>query len=165
METTTLADRLEQLKTLNMEQLRIRYRQLFGEDHPTKHRQVLIRHIAWRLQSLGEGGLSERARNRAEELASNADIRVLIPRNLARRRPPERRPSRDPRLPAEGTLLRRSYQGRGIEVRILADGFEYETLRYESLSAIAAKVTGTRWNGFLFFGLADRGKTGRRSRR
>ena len=62
-------------------------------------------------------------------------------------------PARDPRLPAAGTLLKRSYGQQSVEVRVHEDGFEYNGKSYASLSAIALQVTGTRWNGFLFFGL------------
>ena len=55
-----------------------------------------------------------------------------------------------------GTLLTRRLGDRQIVVKVLTDGFEYESRRYRSLSAIAREVTGTRWNGLLFFGLAER---------
>jgi Protein of unknown function (DUF2924) len=64
-----------------------------------------------------------------------------------------RGPVRDPRRPGVGTILQRRYQDRTIAVKILADGFEYDGKTYDSLSSIASSVTGTRWNGFSFFGL------------
>jgi hypothetical protein len=60
---------------------------------------------------------------------------------------------RDSRLPAPGTLLTRDFKGRTHVVKVLTDGFEYEGRTYRSLSAIAGEIAGTRWNGFLFFGL------------
>jgi hypothetical protein len=68
-----------------------------------------------------------------------------------------RGPVRDPRLPAEGTILQRPYQDRTITVTILAEGFEHNGKIYESLSSIASSVTGTRWNGITFFGLSKKG--------
>ena len=65
-------------------------------------------------------------------------------------------PQRDRRLPPPGTLLTRRIDNRQIVVKVLEAGFEFETRRYGSLSAIAREVTGTRWNGLLFFGLAER---------
>ena len=65
-------------------------------------------------------------------------------------------PQRDRRLPPPGTLLTRRLDNRQIVVKVLEEGFEFETRRYGSLSAIAREVTGTRWNGLLFFGLAER---------
>lgn len=65
--------------------------------------------------------------------------------------------SRDRRLPLTGTLLAREYNGQSVVVKVLDEGFEYEGRRYKSLSAIAREVTGTKWNGFLFFSLAGDG--------
>ena len=65
--------------------------------------------------------------------------------------------SRDPRLPLPGTLLAREFQGRDIVVKVLDNGFEFDGRRYKSLSAIAKEVTGSKWNGFLFFGIAGSG--------
>ncbi len=61
-------------------QLREKYVEVFGEATVTKNRTWLVRRIAWRLQALAEGDLSERARDRAAELARDADLRVLPPR-------------------------------------------------------------------------------------
>jgi hypothetical protein len=55
-----------------------------------------------------------------------------------------------------GTLLTRRHKGRDIVVKVLVDGFEYQSRHYGSLSAIALVVTGTRWNGLLFLGLTER---------
>jgi hypothetical protein len=55
-----------------------RYAELFGEKDRSRHKVYLIRRIAWRLQALAEGDLSERARRRAEELADDAEVRVAL---------------------------------------------------------------------------------------
>jgi len=68
---------------------------------------------------------------------------------------------RDPRVPPVGTVLRRVFEGKACEVTVCAEGFQYEGRRYKSLSAIATEIAGTRWNGFLFFGLKKRGESGR----
>src|SRR5437660_3720523 len=68
------------LQRLTMQELRIRYAELFGESTAVKNRTWLLRRVAWRLQSLAEGDLSERARRRAAELANDADLRTTIPR-------------------------------------------------------------------------------------
>ncbi len=65
---------------------------------------------------------------------------------------------RDRRLPIPGTVLTREYNGARIAVRVLARGFEYDSRTYRSLSAIAREVTGSHWNGYLFFGLTGNGK-------
>ena len=63
---------MEQLQRMPIEQLRQRYRELFGEQSHTKHKQHLIRRIGWRLQVLAHGDLSERARQRALALGFRA---------------------------------------------------------------------------------------------
>jgi len=134
--------------------LKSRYLELFGEESMSSNHAHLFRRIAWRLQALSEGDLSQRARERAAALAVDVDLRVYAPRKfwheLAAASPGAHR---DPRLPSVGTVLERQYQGRTIAVKILADGFEYDGKTYDSLSSIASSVTGTRWNGFSFFGL------------
>jgi hypothetical protein len=150
---------IEQLQRLQIHQLRERYREVFAEETWTNHKQHLVRRIAWRLQMLAQGDLSERARQRALDIANDADLRIQIPtRWLSRTNPAEsgRKSRHDGRVPAVGTVLTRLYQGRQIAVTVLPDGFEYEGRHYGSLSAIASEVTGTRWNGLLFFGLTKR---------
>ena len=65
---------------------------------------------------------------------------------------------RDPRLPAPGTLLKRTFGKKEHAVRVLEDGFKYNDKPYRSLSAIAREITGTSWNGFGFFGLLAKEK-------
>ena len=156
-------ERLHQLKTAA---LRTCYREVLGEESRSSNRQSLLRRIAWRLQAKAEGDLSERARRRALEIADDADLRLRAPKDfLAVGAPspvgasPDRIGSRrDACLPVPGTVLTRQYRNRRIVVTVLDDAFEYQSRRYRSLSAIAREVTGTRWNGLLFFGLAKRGK-------
>ncbi len=51
-----------------------------------------------------------------------------------------------------GSLIVKKYKDQTIVVKVLNDGFEYDSRRFTSLSAIAGEITGTRWNGFAFFG-------------
>ncbi len=139
------------------------YAEVFGEATPAHNKTWLIRRIAWRLQALAEGDLSERARRRAEELANDADLRLNPPRpktgrhaRRRRRRPsPVRRATH--RLPPAGSVLTRVYRGQTLQVRVLADGFEFEGAVYPSLSAVAKAITGSHCNGFLFFRLTGKG--------
>ena len=154
---------IEQLRGLTVAALKIRFRELFGEESKSSNKQFLFRRIAWRMQANAEGDLSERARRRASEIASDADLRTRAPKGFVTETPCDgersvghSRPQRDWRLPAPGTLLTRRLEDRQIVVKVLGDGFEYESRRYRSLSAIAREVTGTRWNGLLFFGLTER---------
>jgi len=150
---------IESLRNLKTSELRTRYRDVFGEASPSFNRAHLFRRIAWRLQAEAEQDLSERARRRAAQLANDSDLRLRAPRSfwgeVERNGEP---PNRDPRLPPTGTALERAYQGQILRVTVLANGFEYHGKNYASLSAIAHRVTGTRWNGFHFFGLKQEWK-------
>jgi len=152
---------VENLRRASVTSLQKRYRELFHQEARSRHREHLFRKIVWRLQALAEGELSERARVRAQEIANDADLRILAPRDFFNTsgQPVEIIPGKqskklnDPRLPMVGTMLRRSWKGRTILVEVLANGFRYENRQFPSLSNIALEVTGTRWNGFSFFGL------------
>ena len=158
---------VEKLRRASVSSLQTRYRELFQQEARSRHREHLFRKIVWRLQALAEGELSERARVRAQEIANDADLRILAPRDFFNTsgQPVEIIPGKqskklnDPRLPMVGTMLRRSWKGRTILVEVLANGFRYENRQFPSLSNIALEVTGTRWNGFSFFGLMR--KTGK----
>src|SRR5262249_42720142 len=68
------------LDRLSVPELRHRYAALFGEPSWVANRAWLVKRIAWRMQALAEGDLSERARRRAAELANDADLRLGPPR-------------------------------------------------------------------------------------
>ena len=153
---------IEALQEMRIPALKRRYQELFGEESKSANKQFLVRRLAYRLQANAEGDLSERARRRAAEIADDRDLRVRAPGEFRARSDSgpsihdRSRPPVDRRLPGPGALLTRRVGYRQIVVKVLKDGFEYESRRYGSLSAIAREVTGTRWNGLLFFGLTER---------
>jgi len=162
--TDDLRQAIGELEGMAVAGLRERYAEVFGEPTRSGNRRWLVRRIAWRLQAQEEGGLSERARRRAAELGRDADIRLRPPEWVNAAPPPGdlRTASgrlcakRDDRLPAPGTVLTRRYKGREHRVTVLPGGFEYEGRAFKSLSAVAHAITGSHWNGMLFFGLAKR---------
>jgi hypothetical protein len=147
------------LRAMSVGQLCERYAELFGEACRTRHKAYLIRRIAWRLQALAEGDLSERARRRAEELANDAEVRVTPPRDFDHRLRPGRTSTKptigspDCRLPSPGTAIVRKYKGQTLRVLVLPDGLEFDGSRYKSLSAVARTITGSHCNGYRFFRL------------
>jgi len=149
------------LRRMTLAELRVRYAKVFGEATRSRHKPHLIRRIAWQLQALAEGDLSERARKRAAELAADTDVRLTAPTTPAASREPSSVThvefSQDSRLPAPGTILTRAYRGETLEVRILSDGFEYDGEVYRTLSAVAKVITGAHWNGYHFFRLGPKG--------
>jgi hypothetical protein len=131
---------------------------VFQEEARARHRNHLFRRIAWRLQALAEGDLTERAREGAKEIAQDADLRKVAPRDFFKVGGESVQTTRGDRqkdrgLPLPGTMLSRKWKGRTILVEVLANGFRRENRHYTSLSAIAVAVTGTRWNGLAFFAL------------
>jgi hypothetical protein len=141
------------LGALTVKQLQDEHLRLTGEPLRSNNRGFLTKRILWQLQARAEGGLSERCRARAAELARDSDLRMRPPPEIhavvhdAPASPP--RPTASP----TGSVISKVYRGRRLEVRVLERGFEFEGAEYRSLSAIAQKVTGTKWNGRLFFGL------------
>jgi hypothetical protein len=161
MDPTVIAV-LDEMPRSTVAGLKKQYRELFGEESKSSNKRFLFRRIAWRLQANAEGDLSERAHRRASEIADDRDLRVRAPKEFLARPDPgswsvdRMRPPKDGRLSPPGTLLTRRVGDRQIVVKVLTDGFEYESRHYRSLSAIAREATGTRWNGLLFFGLTER---------
>jgi hypothetical protein len=151
------------LRRLTTKQLRQRYSQVFGEDTRANNKAWLIKRIAWRLQTLAEGELSQRARQRAAELANDADLRLSPPRVVvgagpsARTKTAEVHIRTDDRLPPPGTVLTRLYKGETLQIKVLPRGFEFQGDLYKSLSAVAKAITGQHCNGYLFFRLGQEG--------
>ena len=148
-------------------QLKHRYREVFNEVSRSNHKQFLFRRIAWRIQANAEGGLSDRARQRAREIANDSDLRIIAPKHFLKDPLDESctaeahiDPAADPRLPIAGSLLIRRFRGKDVVVRVREDGFEHAGHLHRSLSAAVREATGTPWNGFAFFGLGS--KAGRK---
>ena len=62
----------------------------------------------------------------------------------------------DTRNPVTGTKLLREWDGVEHTVTVLKHGFDWRGRKFKSLSAVAREITGTRWNGYRFFGLRER---------
>lgn len=160
LNTATELARLERMK---LNDLRDKYAELFGDSTTVNNKPWLIKRIAWRLQALAEGGLSERARRRAAELANDADLRLSPPKKVTEASANQVTKAEilkfqeDERVPPPGTILTRAYKGDTLQVLVLADGFQYQDKVYPSLSAVAKAITGSHCNGFLFFKLGAKG--------
>ena len=143
------------LQRMTVDQLRQRFAELFSEATNASNRTWLIKRIAWRLQALAEGDLSERARRRAAELARDADLPLNSPRAKVNPMPPPEAATIaapvDHRLPPPGTILTRPYKGQLVQAQVLTEGFAYGGRVYPSLSAVAKVITGSHCNGYHFF--------------
>lgn len=143
--TDTVLSRLAALKTTSTPDLKAMWRQLFDSEPPPYNRRFLESRLAYRIQELAYGGLKPETIERLDALADELD------QPNKRARPAER--------PLAGTRLIREWQGVEHSVTVRVDGFEYQGRPYKSLSAIARSITGTRWNGWVFFGLKNQRAT------
>jgi len=139
------------LQGKSQNELKDLWHEYFGCDPPAFSRGFLVRGLAQRIQELTFGGLPP---------AYQARLDALVEDKPKRRDAPVT-PGNGGLMP--GTKLVRDYQGVTHEVTVLADGFEYGGKRYRSLSKIAQTITDTKWNGWLFFGIANPNKRERKS--
>ena len=140
--TDSVLARLAALKTTPTPELRRQWRDLFDTEPPRYNRRFLESRLAYRIQELAYGGLKretiERLEALGEQLASGKITFV-----------------RDEHRPIAGTRLIREWQGIEHCVTVRDDDYEYQGRPYKSLSAVARAITGTRWNGWVFFGLKN----------
>jgi len=140
--TETVLARLAELNTMPIADLKGKWRSLFGTEPPTYNRSFLQSRLAYRIQELAFGGLRpetvERLRLLGEQLHGG--------HGAGRRRHANH-------LPIAGTRLIREWQGVEHTVTVMPDGYEWQGRSYKSLSSVARAITGTRWNGWIFFGL------------
>lgn len=158
---------LAALREMTVGQLRERYREVFGEPTRSRNKDFLRKKVAWRIQELAEGGLSDHARARIDELSEHVPVRWRSSRNGTAEPQATAEDSvavapgtRDPRLPEAGTVITREHGGVEHRVTVLEDGFEYGGQRFASLSKVARAISGTNWNGYLFFSLQRRTRKG-----
>ena len=147
--TDAIPARLAALKTTPTPQLKEQWRDLFGTEPPPYNRRFLESRLAYRIQELHFGGLRPHTVRRLQALGEELDGG-----NVAKRR------VRQDRKPIAGTRLVREWKAVEHAVTVLADGYEWHGRPYRSLSAIARAITGTRWNGLVFFGLKSQRRSG-----
>ena len=143
--------RLAALKTTPMPDLKAQWRELFATEPPSFNRRYLESRLAYRIQELAYGGLKPETIRRLERLGEELDGGDRKKRGI--------RTDRD--RPIAGTRLLREWQGTEQVVTVTQTGFEWQGRPYKSPSAIARAITGTRWNGWVFFGLKNHRGRGR----
>lgn len=141
-------------KTMPIPELQQKYEELLGGKASSDNKAYLCRRIAYRMQELEYGGLSEKAMTKLTEL-----IKLYDPVNNTALRPRispatpaiKKASVRDKRLPIPGSVIIKEYKGKTIQAKVLENGFEYNGKLYKNLTAIAKEITGSHWNGYLFF--------------
>jgi hypothetical protein len=137
--------RLAALKAMSVNELKTEWQALFDAPAPNNSRTFLESRLAYRIQELIYGGPDKQTRRLLDLLADEVEGTLKRKAQIA-----------DPRNPVVGTKLIREWDGVAHTVTVLKEGFEWGGKRYKSLSAVARAVTGTRWNGYRFFGLRER---------
>ncbi len=138
--------RLAALPTSAIGELKDQWRSLFGTEPPPYNRRFLESRLSYRIQELAYGGLKRETLERLEALGEQFDGRSITLRRI-----------RHDQRPIAGTRLLREYQGVEHVVTVTRVGFDWQGRPYQSLSAIARAITGTRWNGWVFFGIRRAG--------
>ena len=137
--------RLAALKNMTVNELKAEWQALFDAPAPNNSRTFLESRLAYRIQELTYGGPDKQTRRLLDLLADEVEGTLTRKAQIA-----------DPRNPVVGTKLIREWDGTAHTVTVLKDGFDWGGQRYKSLSAVARAITGTRWNGYRFFGLRER---------
>ena len=138
--------RVAALPGMPIDELKKLWMDLNKTEHPPYNRVFLVKRLAYRLQELSLGGLREQTVKRLERLADEEES------ILQGRKPPHE----EQLLP--GTYLVREWKGEEHRCMVLENGFEYQGRKFGSLSAVANFITGTKWNGLVFFALKKQGK-------
>jgi hypothetical protein len=139
---------MESLKTLSRDQLKTRWKDLYGIEVPLRFsRDLLMRSVAYRMQERVLGGLKPGVRRLLEKVTENASKwipgKVSIPTKV---------------LP--GTILIRDWGGVRHEVTVLEDGVMFRGKHHRSLSSVAHLITGSHWSGPMFLGLKAAARSG-----
>ena len=143
--TDSVLARIAALKATPTPELKKQWLQLFETAPPPYNRRFLESRLAYRIQELAYGGLKPQTVAYLEKLGEQLDGGKVAVRRI-----------RGDDRPIVGTRLIREYQGVEHCVTVKPDGYEWQGCPYKSLSAIARAITGTRWNGWTFFGLKTR---------
>jgi len=154
----TITSQITALKNAPLPELQNKYKELFDtKEIPCDNKVYLLKRIAYKLQEVKHGGLSEAVKIRISGLMAKYDPvnnKALRPQVTSAGKEVNSLPFvRDKRLPIPGTVITKKYKGQVIQVKVLEKGFEYNNMYYKSLSALSYEITGAHWNGYDFFGL------------
>lgn len=153
-----ITSQIATLKNAPLTELQNKYKVLFDtKETPCDNKVYLLKRIAYKLQEVKYGGLSETVKTKIRELMAKYDPvnnKALRPRVTSAGKEVSSLPfGRDKRLPIPGTVITKKYKGQVIQVKVLEKGFEYNNTFYKSLSSLTYEITGAHWNGYDFFGL------------
>lgn len=142
MKNNFVIKQLAELQRLTMGELKTKYTEMFGTDSPQTNVTNLRRKLAYRIQEMYYGGLTNAEKAVLDSMAQKDPIAKLEKSDLPKG------------VILKGTRFSRLWHNKVYEVIATGDGkFDYNGQLYKSLSQVAKEITGTSWNGRLFFGL------------
>ncbi|MGE0108184.1 MAG: DUF2924 domain-containing protein [Bdellovibrionales bacterium] len=143
---TPIARQIRELQGKNRSELKEIWRDYFNTETPPYRSIFMRRALAYRIQELTYGGLSPKAEKKLDRLIAEEQGKKT------------KRRTKSVAIPVAGTRLIREWRGKRYEVIVQPDGFEYDGRKWNSLTAIAQNITGSHWNGLVFFGLRKKDK-------
>lgn len=162
---TSIINRIRAIQAMTVGDLQAEWTRLYdGEPCRSRNKPFLVKRLCWRTQELRLGGLTDDTRTRLHELAPHRFTRRCVPAGFdptpeVARGPKPPAATRDDRLPAPGSVIVRRWRDRDLRLLVRHDGgFELDDCVYGSLSEAARGATGSRWNGWLFWGLRRRSR-------
>ena len=147
MKKPALLKQVADLQEMDASELKQRWRELFDSEPPAYGRSFMMKRLAYRIQELAYGGVPGEVQNQMDRIVHAGGYDGVAAKGYAKKSTG----------PIPGTLLIREWKGRRHEVVVMENGFEYGGRPFRSLSAVAAHITGTKWNGPAFFGLRENG--------
>lgn len=130
---------------LSLNELRQKWAEYWGiQPHRYIRREMLEKSLEFKLKQERGEGLTSDQQKRFDNLVAQY------------RRNPEHFDQVNMSAVKPGTRLVRAWKGKRYNVIIRSSGYEFEGNIFKSLSQIASDITGTRWNGWVFFGLKRR---------
>lgn len=151
----SMTKEISELRAMNAHELAEKYEELFGKKPRIKHREWLWKRLAWKIQEQRFGGLPDVSRRHLSVLMKEIELPIQPKK---RSHTGQRRVPKTPNQLAVGTTLTRTWHGHEYRATVLENGIEYDGVVYRSLSAVAKEITGSKWNGRLFWGLTKRSR-------
>ena len=149
MDNASVLKRVTALPGMSLADLKAMWKDLYDQAPPTHGKPYLVKRLAYRIQELAFGGLTESTEKRLDVLAQGKEDPKTNSAGGEKRQKAN--------TPAPGARLVREWKGKEYVVMVMENGFEYQGRKFRSLSAVAKEITGTHWSGPVFFGLKKSG--------
>lgn len=141
----TIIKQITKLQSMSVQELENIWRTMFDHEPEVNSRKYIIGKIAYRIQELAYGALATETEDKIKACAKETQKKSVAPSSKNQKK----------FHPTIGTIIVKKYHDKLHEVMVVNEGFSYGGMVYKSLSAVACKITGTKWNGLKFFGVKE----------